>query len=82
MPNVGNAPTFGDTSFWAKAPDQIDTRELLKDAMQHDLLLEPGDVFFHSPGKHRNFMQLGFSSITNERIEPGIELLFRLINKK
>ncbi len=82
MPNASNAPTFGGTSFWVKAPDQIDTRELLKEAMQHDLLLEPGDVFFHKPGKHRNFMRLGFSSIANERIEPGIELLFRLINKK
>jgi GntR family transcriptional regulator/MocR family aminotransferase len=38
-------------------------------------LIEPGDVFFATDRPPRNYARLGFASIANERIEPGLAAL-------
>jgi GntR family transcriptional regulator/MocR family aminotransferase len=42
------------------------------------VVIEPGEVFFMDPATGRSCFRLGFSSIAQERIEPGIERLARL----
>ena len=68
-------PRFGGSSFWVRGPEDLDVRELFKKAQEKGVLIEPADVFFANPEKNRNYFRLGFSSIADEKIEPGIELL-------
>ena len=46
-----------------------------------DTIIEPGDVFFMDPAAGRSCFRLGFSSIPQERIEPGIARLARLAQR-
>jgi len=39
------------------------------------VLIEPGDIFFAGAAPPRNFLRLGFASISRERIENGIAAL-------
>jgi len=42
---------------------------------QKGVLIEPGNVFFSNSEKHINYFRVSFSSISEEKIEPGIKLL-------
>jgi GntR family transcriptional regulator/MocR family aminotransferase len=80
LPESSRMPTFGGTAYWVRGPEDLDARALQVEAEKHDILIEPGDVFFQSADAPRNFFRLGFSSIPVERIEPGIEMLAGLIH--
>ena len=49
-------------------------------AAELGILIERGDVFFLARHPPRNFFRLGFSSITVDRIEPGIETLAGIVH--
>jgi GntR family transcriptional regulator / MocR family aminotransferase len=69
----------GGSSVWMRGPEGFDSRQLAIEARETGVLIEPGDVFFISDDPPLNYLRLGFSSIPTQRIEPGIELLGRLI---
>ena len=75
FPGWSQVPVFGGTSFWVRGPEGFDARRLAASAMERGVLVEPGDIFFSNPEEHRQFFRLGFSSISEDRIENGIKLL-------
>lgn len=79
LPESFTAPTFGGTSYWICGDPALDTNLLAEQAREHSLLLEPGAVYFMQDDGPRNFFRLGYSSIADERIEPGIAKLESLI---
>ncbi len=79
LPNMSDAPSFGGTSFWVRGPKGLDSGELAEQALEEGVIIEPGSVCFAQVPAPRNYFRLGFSSIPLERIEPGIEILGRLI---
>ena len=79
FPGWSQVPIFGGTSFWVAGPPDLDARALAERARQDGVLIEPGDVFFDNPEAHRNYFRLGFSSIADEKIEPGIQLLAKSV---
>ncbi len=80
FPGWAEAPGFGGTSFWVKGPEWLDGALLASKALEEGIVIEPGDIYFSDPQNHRNFFRLGFSSIAEERIEPGIERLAGIVN--
>ncbi len=82
LPNSTRVPSFGGTSFWVKGPEGLDAELLAEAGKAHGLLIEPGRIFFGTPNPPRNYFRLGFSSIEEDKIEPGIELLSRLIEEQ
>ncbi len=74
-------PKFGGSSYWIKAPKELDARQLVKVAKEKGVLIEPGDVFFSDPENNRNYFRLGFSSISDDKIEPGINLLAQCVEE-
>jgi GntR family transcriptional regulator/MocR family aminotransferase len=70
---------IGSTSYWVTCPAGCDATELATAALAEGVVIEPGDVFSMTKGTHANCFRLGFSSIRNDRIEPGIERLGRII---
>jgi len=79
FPGWAEAPGFGGTSYWVKGPDWLDCNVLANRALEEGVIIEPGDIHFADPQKHRNYFRLGFSSIAEERIEPGIERLAQIV---
>jgi GntR family transcriptional regulator/MocR family aminotransferase len=74
-------PGFGGTSFWVEGPKELDATRLATLALEDGIVIEPGEVFFADSTGNKNYFRLGFSSIPNERIEPGLEGLKRIVEK-
>lgn len=73
-------PAFGGTSFWVEGPKRLDANRLARKALEDGIVIEPGEVFFADPAENRHYFRLGFSSIPDERIEPGLEGLRKIVD--
>jgi GntR family transcriptional regulator/MocR family aminotransferase len=71
-PGCRVTPISGGGSFWVELPPGIEVRQLAEKALERGVLIEPGDVFFHSETAPASFFRLGFQSIGEKVIEPGI----------
>jgi GntR family transcriptional regulator/MocR family aminotransferase len=78
FPGWSQTPGFGGTAYWLRGPEALDARALAARALQEGVVIEPGDVYFARPEKGRRFLRLGFSSIPDDRIEPGIARLAQI----
>ncbi|MDO6730842.1 PLP-dependent aminotransferase family protein [Marinovum sp. 2_MG-2023] len=70
----------GGSSFWMRAPDRIDTRQLADRLRAQSVLIEPGHSFFSGEDVPRNYYRLGYSSIPTARIPAGIALIAHAIS--
>jgi GntR family transcriptional regulator/MocR family aminotransferase len=82
LPDSSSNPSFGGTSFWVEGPKQLDCDVLTEAAKANGILIEPGRIYFGAQPRPGNFFRLGFSSIDDARIRPGIELLATTINEQ
>jgi GntR family transcriptional regulator / MocR family aminotransferase len=78
MPEYERQGGHGGSSFWLKGPQGLDARQLAAAALEEGIVIEPGDVFFLDEGEGRSSFRLGFASIPQERIEPGVAKLAKL----
>ncbi len=82
LPGWSRAPSFGGTSYWVEGPPELDADALADTAQQEGILIEPGAIHFAGDPPPRNHFRLGFSSIPEERIEPGIARLAELVGAR
>jgi 2-aminoadipate transaminase len=72
----------GGLFVWVMLPEGVDTRELLKDAIENDnVAFVPGQSF-HADRGGQNTMRLNFSMMPPDRIEEGIKRLGRAIERQ
>jgi 2-aminoadipate transaminase len=71
----------GGLFVWAELPKEIDTRELLAEAVRQKVAFVPGQSFF-ADRSGTNTMRLNFSNVTPERLHQGIERLGRAIEQR
>ena len=71
----------GGMFVWAELPDDIDTRELLVEAVANKVAFVPGQGF-HPDGSGRNTMRLNFSNVPPERIRDGVRRLGDAIERR
>ncbi|MFL5079490.1 MAG: PLP-dependent aminotransferase family protein [Microvirga sp.] len=81
LPELSCSAAAGCSAFWLEGPPWLDTRELAERARDRGVLIEPGDVFFAGERPPLNALRLGFSSISSDRIEPGIAELAALLHE-
>jgi GntR family transcriptional regulator/MocR family aminotransferase len=74
-PQCEVTPVIGGGSCWLRLPDGVDTGELARRAAAAGVLIETGDVFFFQQPAPGPFLRLGWQSIPDKAIEPGIALL-------
>ncbi|HEY5718098.1 MAG TPA: PLP-dependent aminotransferase family protein [Motiliproteus sp.] len=79
LPASSQKPGFGGSCYWVKGPEGLDARLLRKEASERGILIEPGDIHFQADPPPLNYFRLGYSSISAERIRPGIKALAELI---
>jgi GntR family transcriptional regulator / MocR family aminotransferase len=82
LPGSSEVPSFGGTSYWVNGPKDLDAEVLAAQALEKGVVIEPGIPTFASPNPPKNFFRLAFSSITAEKIEPGIEILAGLVGRE
>ncbi len=79
LPGSISSPTFGGSSYWVKGPKNLDADALALKAKEKGILIEPGRIFFHGENSPKNYFRLGFSSISEEKIDTGLPILAKLI---
>ncbi len=80
-PLSSSAPTFGGSSFWVRLPEHIQAAELESRASKAGIIINAGDNYFASEQGPKNYCRLGFSSLCEEKIVPGIAKLASLIDR-
>ena len=81
LPGCAEAPSFGGTSFWVEGPPDLDCEKLGMAALEQDVVIEPGQIYFGERPRPKNYFRLGFSSIGEEMIEEGIKRLASVMDK-
>lgn len=79
LPDSSRAPSFGGSSFWVRGPEGLDARRLAERAAGESILIEPGDIHFFDANPPLNCFRLGYSSIPEHKIEPGVRRLAELV---
>ena len=72
---IAGSGVYGGSSLWMRAPDHVDTTKLAATLGQKGVLIEPGAPFFSGAERPTNYYRLGYSSIPEARIEPGVALI-------
>lgn len=78
IPDATFSVPHGGSSLWTRLPGRLDLTMLRAACIARGLLFDPGEVFFYEP-MTEPYIRLGFSSISLERIGPGINELGRLV---
>ena len=68
----------GGYQVWLELPGNLDTRDLLADAVASGVLFAPGSQFY-SDGRPSNGMRLAFAMAGEEALRSGVERLARVI---
>lgn len=74
-PFLSFVSTKGGSAFWIEVHLPIDTRELCMRLLPKSVIIEPGDSFFVQKDPPTNFIRLAYSSIENDKIKQGIDLI-------
>jgi len=77
----------GGSALWIKGPSGLDMQAVETAALQRGVVIESGAVHFHratarrhgSTSERNSYFRLGVSSISIDRIEPGIKILAEII---
>jgi len=78
LSNARVVRSIGGSSYWVQMPANFDTDILAEKALEQGVLIEPSRLYFHD-GATRCAFRLGFSSISTEKIRPGIKQLAQII---
>ena len=70
----------GNASIWVTGSGGLDSSMLAERAEKQGVLIEDGAIFFAKPNAPRNTFRLGISSIPEDRIERGLEVLAQCLN--
>ncbi|MAS34462.1 MAG: aminotransferase [Anaerolineaceae bacterium] len=71
----------GGIFIWVTLPEQIDTWDMIKEAIDNKVVYIPGGEF-SVVGGYRNTMRLNFSNVANDKIAEGIQRLAAVIEKR
>ena len=79
LPDWTRRAIFGGSSFWLAGPPGFSATQLAARAIRDGIVIEPGKSLFWQDPQADRYFRLGFSSISAEKILPGIEKLAGLI---
>lgn len=74
---LAGASSSGGSGVWIEGPPGLDSDALAARLRADSVLIEPGSVFFETPPAPCSYFRLGFSSIRDADIGPGIALIDR-----
>ena len=72
----------GGLFFWIRLNQPLDTREVLKSALEKNVAFMPGEPFFATDEPPQGFLGLNFSHSSSVEIEKGVALLGEMIRQQ
>jgi DNA-binding transcriptional MocR family regulator len=69
----------GGLFFWLTLYQPLDTRTLLKAALEQDVAFMPGEPFFADPDANHGYLRLNFSHIDPARLNEGLKRLAAVV---
>jgi GntR family transcriptional regulator/MocR family aminotransferase len=76
---IAGQGAYGGSSFWMRAPENVDTVQLASTLQKQGVLIEPGESFFGGDDRPKHFYRLAYSSIPVTRISDGIAIVANAI---
>ncbi|PCJ08465.1 MAG: GntR family transcriptional regulator [Rhodobacteraceae bacterium] len=76
---IAGSGVFGGSSMWMQADPSVDMATVARNLMPQSVFVEPGAPFFAEQNRQHNYYRLGYSSISQNRIEPGLALLAKAL---
>lgn len=73
------SPEVGGTTYWVRTPRDFDVGNLTNEAEKHGILIEPVEHYYAVESHAENCFRMGVTSLSVEKIRPGVERLIRLI---
>ena len=80
LPEAQVARGSGGSSYWIRLGPGVDAQAVADEAIREGVLIEPGGVYYDRDGPSDG-VRLGFSSLAQESIEPGIERLASVLRR-
>ncbi|MGV8920562.1 MAG: PLP-dependent aminotransferase family protein [Pseudomonas sp.] len=71
----------GGLFFWLTLKQPLDTRTLLKQALEQNVAFMPGEPFFADPEANPGYLRLNFSHIDPQRLDEGLQRLAAVIRQ-
>lgn len=71
----------GGLHLFLTFPASVNTHQLLEACTEEGVIFTPGDKFFVQEGTGTNTLRLGFSRVTDENIERGIQIIGKQARK-
>ena len=78
---IAGRGVYGGSSLWMQAPEHVDTAQLALQLQEKSVVIEPGAPFFEATNRPHHYYRLGYSSIPEARIEPGINQIAKSISE-
>ncbi len=72
----------GGIFLWVTLPEGVDTKALLKKAIDKKMAFVPGNSFMVDAAKPSNCFRLNFTTVSNEKIDLGIKVLGDLLKEE
>lgn len=79
--DIAGRGVFGGSSFWMRAPKGVNVNELSDRLRNRGVLIESGDAFFSEDHRDGKYYRLAYSSIPENKIPKGIEIIADEIQK-
>lgn len=70
----------GGLFTWVELKEELNSAEILKEALEEKVAFVPGASFFPNGGKH-NYFRLNYSNMPEDKIITGIERLGKVLSK-
>lgn len=80
--NVSWTRPDGGIFIWVTLPEGIDTQKLFTEAVEKKVAFVPGSAFMTDADKVTNSLRLNYSTMPDEKIERGIQILGELLKSK
>jgi len=71
LPQMQFAPPQGGSSLWLRLPDGVDPHLLNQEALRRGVVFDPSGPFFAEQSR-QSYIRIGYSSIAEALIDPGI----------
>ena len=81
LPDLKKTKTSGGFFTWLQLPENVNSKTLLPEAVEHGVAYTPGTAFY-ADGRGKNELRLSFSYPQTEYIHKGIKLLSEVINSE
>tara|TARA_R110002096_G_scaffold2071_3_gene10800 strand:+ start:2076 stop:3920 length:1845 start_codon:yes stop_codon:yes gene_type:complete len=75
------SPEVGGTTYWVRTPDDFDVDNLASEAERQGILIEPVSHYYAIKENAENCFRMGVTSLTVDKIRPGVERLMELVRK-